>query len=421
MFEAGSRKNLVTRSGDKCHKCGGIGHWARDCEKINAYFNDKFMDSSSSKNDNVNGTRNESENGDFMKSRFEADYEDKGPLLQELEDLKYEYGIILQKYEDLLLRKHACDTKVEEMEENSQRLQTENNQLKAELVKLQKSRPNPMNDEMKKKMIMEVHKMRQQMTALEQTNEKLRNTVNELQVNNLKMKQQNQVHVQKQEHVQTQKEGILVNSNGNANGNGKKRRKRKRRRSKGQIDDNHEQTQNVHQNQDHHDNATKVRIVDLEKDNKAKDIEVTEWKERCGLLVRQRNDLNGQLNILQDDYEELEMKYNELESKCICNGGTKKNKDWKQWNAMDIVNWIINLDQDRYCKYTERLVESLMREEIDGSCLKDMDKNDLHRLGITAFKDKRDVFEELQVLTERMMTNDGLNNVYNEGKITPIV
>lgn len=43
-----------------------------------------------------------------------------------------------------------------------------------------------------------------------------------------------------------------------------------------------------------------------------------------------------------------------------------------------------------------------MDEGIDGGCFGDLDKNDLHRLGISQFKDKRDIYNAIKDL----MRND---------------
>ena len=40
----------------------------------------------------------------------------------------------------------------------------------------------------------------------------------------------------------------------------------------------------------------------------------------------------------------------------------------------------------------------MTKEEFIGVCLDDVEKNDLHRFGITGFKDKKDVFDSIQEL-----------------------
>merc|ERR1712228_583149 len=95
-------------------------------------------------------------------------------------------------------------------------------------------------------------------------------------------------------------------------------------------------------------------------------------------------------NNLQEEHKELEMEYSDY----------VKNRDYKNWNAQDIGYWIISLDKDRYSKYHDILKQNLSNEGINGYCLKDLDKTDLHRLGLHAFTDKRDVYNQLQILVQ---------------------
>eukprot|EP01084_Bolivina_argentea_P254949 428717_1 len=99
-----------------------------------------------------------------------------------------------------------------------------------------------------------------------------------------------------------------------------------------------------------------------------------------------------EINSLKNQKNELQQKYN----------GLKKRKEkllvYKAWNSTEVINWIINIDLKRYNKYYNTLVNNIINEEIDGSCLCDLERNDMHRLGIIKFKDKRDILNEIQKL-----------------------
>ena len=41
----------------------------------------------------------------------------------------------------------------------------------------------------------------------------------------------------------------------------------------------------------------------------------------------------------------------------------------------------------------------MKEQQIDGSCLMDFNENDLHRLGVVAFKDKKDLLKHIKKLT----------------------
>lgn len=134
--------------------------------------------------------------------------------------------------------------------------------------------------------------------------------------------------------------------------------------------------------------------------------------------MKENENLKSELNRVKHDYEsllmennslklqlvrfkEMEIKYNELKVKYNkLNNLNDNEKDcWKEWDVMDVVNWIISLDQGRYIKYKQVLMNNLRKEEIDGSCLSDIDKNDLHRFGVTSFKDKGHLCAKLKQLT----------------------
>ena len=52
----------------------------------------------------------------------------------------------------------------------------------------------------------------------------------------------------------------------------------------------------------------------------------------------------------------------------------------------------MKLDESGYDKYKHDLIRNKSNGQFNGSCLCDVEKNDLHRFGITAFKDKKDIF-----------------------------
>merc|ERR1712228_334622 len=72
--------------------------------------------------------------------------------------------------------------------------------------------------------------------------------------------------------------------------------------------------------------------------------------------------------------------------------------DFVEWEWHDIMEWIISLNNGKYKKYQNVLTEKLMEEEVKGQHLCYIDKNDLHRFGISSFSDKVDVYHRIQRL-----------------------
>ena len=117
---------------------------------------------------------------------------------------------------------------------------------------------------------------------------------------------------------------------------------------------------------------------------------------------------------LQNKYKELMMKYNKLETKY---NEKVKQSDHTLWTTTDIAKWIVGLDQSRYNKYYDILLQNMKNEGIDGFCLGYLDKTDLHKFGITQFKDKRDVYNNIQKLVQNknVKNNKAMNDGQNEG------
>ena len=97
------------------------------------------------------------------------------------------------------------------------------------------------------------------------------------------------------------------------------------------------------------------------------------------------NDLQDEHNALEINYNELKIKYDE----------SIRKKDYKLWNANDLVDWIVAVHESRYSKYKDVLLR------IDGTCLRDLDKNDLYYLGIESFKDRAEIYKKIQELISK--------------------
>ena len=89
----------------------------------------------------------------------------------------------------------------------------------------------------------------------------------------------------------------------------------------------------------------------------------------------------------------MDEKYEEL-----LNAKNNESKEFESWDSDDVVKWIMNLDGRKYKKYENDLTKNIKTENIDGQCLESLDKGDLHRLGVTDFKDKKDLLQKIKEL-----------------------
>ena len=110
-------------------------------------------------------------------------------------------------------------------------------------------------------------------------------------------------------------------------------------------------------------------------------------------LLATQQEIQMSADKMKMEHRELQAKYHALQSKYA-------QSNHQLWTSRDIAQWISGLNPG-YSKYREALSVNLTAEGIDGLCLKNLDKTDLHRLGITQFKDKCDVYRSIQQLINK--------------------
>ena len=71
-----------------------------------------------------------------------------------------------------------------------------------------------------------------------------------------------------------------------------------------------------------------------------------------------------------------------------------------QWDADMIVDWILSLDE-AYRQYENVLRNALNEEGVDGSMLRDLDRNDLRGWGVTNLKHRIGIIREIKILTSQ--------------------
>jgi len=168
----------------------------------------------------------------------------------------------------------------------------------------------------------------------------------------------------------------------------------------------------------HHVNLQKTIVA--QKINEIAEI-AKKTEEMMAMIVMLKNEnhqIRTNYNKLQsihqqtmDEYKDLEIKYIALKAKH--NEGDKV-QNHSEFDAQDITKWIVGLDEERYSKYGADLLANLKKEGIDGTCLGELDKHDLHRMGITRFKDKRDVFKALQQLINAEKKDENTPSIKKE-------
>eukprot|EP01084_Bolivina_argentea_P082587 149523_1 len=126
-------------------------------------------------------------------------------------------------------------------------------------------------------------------------------------------------------------------------------------------------------------------------------IDVCQIQRLCDKTITEQKESQFQMNQLNTTYTALKAKYNKLQ--------TAFNQfSYLSWNATQIANWILNINKKRYKKYYDSLVKNMRIENINGRCLHEFNKNDLHRFGIFYFEDKCDILIAINQLIRNKNT-----------------
>ena len=109
--------------------------------------------------------------------------------------------------------------------------------------------------------------------------------------------------------------------------------------------------------------------------------------------VRKENiELNEECKELKHDLEDVKAKYEELKRMNI------NEEEFMKWESDTITDWIVGLE-DNYKKYEEVLRKNLRADEVDGSTLPEVDKNDLRGFGINIMKDRIAIIKHIKRIT----------------------
>merc|ERR1712130_222740 len=102
-------------------------------------------------------------------------------------------------------------------------------------------------------------------------------------------------------------------------------------------------------------------------------------------------------------HDNLQIKYLALNGKykALLNSSKGGNtQHFESWKSEDVIRWMMSLENAKYKKYEDELSKNVRMENVDGACLSSLDKGDLHRLGITDFKDKKDLMLRIKELVQ---------------------
>ena len=120
------------------------------------------------------------------------------------------------------------------------------------------------------------------------------------------------------------------------------------------------------------------------------------------LKEKEENIYKLQQDLAGVEEECKELKIENIEIKKELNKIKKlKNIDitrYKEWNADEVVDWIISLRDGQFIKYEAQLRQAFVSEGVNGSSIDMIDKTELKNWGIQSFIDRGTLFKDLNAL-----------------------
>ena len=135
-------------------------------------------------------------------------------------------------------------------------------------------------------------------------------------------------------------------------------------------------------------------------------------------LKSQVNYAQVQMNKLLDENKEMEIRMNELkaEKELLQNKATDPS-DFVNWTHVEILSWIISIDQGYFEKYRSILERELKDCDMKGSDLSLLNSNDIRGLGVKVFHDAKKLERYIQEFVQQQ-SNVDQNLIVNEGAST---
>eukprot|EP00483_Globobulimina_turgida_P010469 UN10490 len=73
--------------------------------------------------------------------------------------------------------------------------------------------------------------------------------------------------------------------------------------------------------------------------------------------------------------------------------------DYQNWTSTQVIDWIVTAEKGKFKEYQSALKYSFAEEDIDGSCLDDIDQTDVEMWGIKQ-QDQKGIFGVIQSLLQ---------------------
>jgi len=158
-------------------------------------------------------------------------------------------------------------------------------------------------------------------------------------------------------------------------------------------------------------------ISSLRSDLDSKEAEIVKLQKVSKAFASSHSQIQQQNKLLSDRNQHLSQTINELQQQMAAlqqeNANYLKEPeqefnllDYTLWQSNDVYRWIISIHGGRFQKYAHSLQKNIKLENVDGSLLKCLTTTDIHRWGVTDFKDKQILLESIKHLKSNILDID---------------
>merc|ERR1712130_972871 len=185
-----------------------------------------------------------------------------------------------------------------------------------------------------------------------------------------------------------------------------------------QMHELYEQCQTLKQRNDelYEENAKNIEIMkQITQNSQDKDAAIIKLKKISHKLDDDRKFLQTENEKLREENRSLMQRLQCMEQEKYEKNGIVEYKnldfiDYPLWQWQDVYQWMMQIENGKFGIYAKELEQHLKMENIDGSCIKQLTTNDMHRFGIIDFKDKQLILEQIA----NLKSNFGLDNLIND-------
>ena len=138
---------------------------------------------------------------------------------------------------------------------------------------------------------------------------------------------------------------------------------------------------------------TELKSINMQQ-IKVSNVEIQELQQQIKAFKASNYEKDKEIARLTEESKESRLELNEL--KRI--NSIDPNR-YLEWNTEELVLWICGLDNGKFKKYKDRLIDAFKEQGVDGKGVEFLDKQELRGFGIDSFMDRGLIYKHIQGLS----------------------